>query len=180
MRHHRNTYYTTKGGGVGNVFSSIFKSLLPVAQKLFSGAKNAFSRFNNSPVGEVVREAAKRTAVNAGLDIAADAMKGESIKSSMKKNLRLSKLAKNMSKHFAEEKSKKFGGGKSGRKNKKIGGSKTRKTILMKYKKHNKYKKKRGGSKVKKRKGGKRRSAVVKRRTGRRKKTFVKRKKQWF
>ena len=81
MRVHHSELYHMRGSGIGGIFSSIFRTLVPIAKTIFGIGKRAAS----SPVGQQVLKAAKRSAVKAGLDIAQDALAGENVGKSIKK-----------------------------------------------------------------------------------------------
>ena len=69
-----------KGEGLGNIFSSIFGKVLPLA-------KEAIKRLAENKVIKDTGEQILKSASNAALNIAADTISGESSKESMKKNL---------------------------------------------------------------------------------------------
>lgn len=72
-----------RGAGIGLIFSSIFKALLPLAKSALGiGAKAA-----KSSVGKKVLGAAKDIATSTGKDILADALAGENIATSVKKRV---------------------------------------------------------------------------------------------
>ena len=80
---HESDLYTMRGAGIGSFFSNLFKGLIPLASKLFRvGTKAA-----RSEVGQRVLNATKRTALEAGLDIAHDTLKGKNLKQSAKHHL---------------------------------------------------------------------------------------------
>ncbi len=141
MRFHRNQYYAMRGGGVGSVFTNIFNKLYPITKAFIEKAKD----LANTELGQRVSYAAKRTAVDAGLDMANDALSGTPIKSAVKKNLKLSKLRKTFAENLDKSKKKSKRGGRKIKKNKKM------KTKKLKYKKprnkKSKKPKKRNGKK---------------------------------
>jgi hypothetical protein len=125
-----------RGSGIGSIFSNIFKKLIPLGAKLFNIGRKAAK----STVGQHVIKAAKRTALQSGLDLANDVLDGKSLKSSLK-----SRLGEAPGK-FAKEVRKGGGGGKRSRKSSKTKKKKmTKKTGTKKKKK----KKKTGGKKNK-------------------------------
>lgn len=81
MRIHHSELYHMRGSGIGGVFSSIFRTLVPIAKTIFGIGKRAAS----SAVGKQVLKAAKRSAVKAGLDLAQDTLAGENVGKSIKK-----------------------------------------------------------------------------------------------
>ncbi len=103
MNIHRSDLYVQRGSGIGNIFTNIFRGLVPLASKLFHVGKKVVA----SPTGQKILTAAKRTAMDAGIDIASDVLRGENVKASTKKSL------KKVGKHFLENAKKEFnkGGG---------------------------------------------------------------------
>lgn len=96
-----------RGAGIGSFFTNIFKGLIPLASKLFKvGAKAA-----KTPLGKSIINSAKKTAIDAGLDIAQDALAGENIGVSTKKRVKQhgEKLASKIGEEIMK---KKTGGGK--------------------------------------------------------------------
>ena len=81
MRVHESELYRLRGGGVGAIFSSIYRALVPLASSIFKVG----SKIVTSKSGQKVLKAAKRSAVQAGLDVAQDALRGENAVESMKK-----------------------------------------------------------------------------------------------
>lgn len=71
-----------RGSGVGSIFSSIFRHLIPIASSIFGIGKKVLQ----TKTGERVLEAVKRPAMQAGLDIAKDALDGENLLKSIKKH----------------------------------------------------------------------------------------------
>lgn len=131
---HRSNQYLMRGSGIGSIFSNIFKAIIPLATK----AVNIGRKAATSSTGQKILKAAKRTAVDAGLDIANDVLKGENVKTSAKKNL------KSVGSRFVDNAAKEFStGGKKKKKKKKRAGvkknikkkSKSKKTTSVKKKK---------------------------------------------
>ena len=81
MRVHHSELYHMRGSGIGGIFSTIFRTLVPIAKSLFGIGK----KVAKSPVGQQVLRAAKRNAVKAGLDLAQDTLAGDNVAKSIKK-----------------------------------------------------------------------------------------------
>ena len=84
MYHHQSEYYVMRGSGIGSIFSNIFRGLIPLAKKLFTVGKTVAQ----SPAGRKILKAAKRTAMETGLDIAHDTLEGQNLNSVANKNLK--------------------------------------------------------------------------------------------
>lgn len=158
MYHHQSEYYAMRGSGIGSIFSNIFRGLLPLAKKLFSVGKAAAQ----SPAGRKILKAAKKTALDTGLDIAHDTLEGENVKTVAKRKIKgvgksfLSNVQKEM-KTGGKRKAPAVGGGACSKRPKLTGGKK-KKPMKKKggqAKKGGKGKKKGGGAKAKGKKGGK-------------------------
>lgn len=81
MRVHHSDLYHMRGSGIGGIFSSIVRMLVPFAKTLFGVGK----RVAASPIGKQVLKSAKRSAVKAGLDLAQDTLAGENVGKSIKR-----------------------------------------------------------------------------------------------
>ena len=86
MSFHRGPYLQ-RGRGIGNIFSSILKRIIPAAKVL---GKN----FLSSPITKSVLREAKDSAINAGINIATDVMQGDNVGQTIHKNI--NKMKKNM------------------------------------------------------------------------------------
>ena len=64
MRIHHSELYHMRGSGIGGIFSSVFRTLVPIAKTILGIGTRAAA----SPLGKQVLGAAKRSAVKAGLD----------------------------------------------------------------------------------------------------------------
>jgi len=64
-----------KGGGVGAVFSSIFRTLVPV----FKGIFRVGSAVAKSPVGQAIKNEAIKSGLNAGINVVGDALRGRNV-----------------------------------------------------------------------------------------------------
>lgn len=119
----RDNLHLTRGSGIGSIFSSIFRGLVPIAKNIFSVGK----QFAKSDTGQKIIKAAKRTAIDTGLDLAHDTLSGEKkLKQAIKSRLNLKQLASK----FDDNVKKSFRGG---RKLKKL---KMRKKVMKKKKKY--------------------------------------------
>jgi hypothetical protein len=78
---HESDLYHLRGSGIGSIFSSIYRSLIPIASKVFRFGSNIVQ----SKAGQKVLKAAKRSATKAGLQAAHDALQGENIGKTLKK-----------------------------------------------------------------------------------------------
>ena len=86
MRVHESDLLLMRGSGIGSFFSNVFRGLIPIAQKLFSVGKAAAT----STTGRQILKVARKNAIDAGLGIANDALKGENLKQAAVKNLKRS------------------------------------------------------------------------------------------
>jgi len=68
--YHSSSHYEMRGSGIGSIFSNIFRKIVPFAKSLFGIGKKVVS----STTGQQVLKAAKRTAIDAGLNIAHDTL----------------------------------------------------------------------------------------------------------
>ena len=71
-----------RGSGVGAIFSSIFRHLIPLTKSAVSVGKKVL----NTKTGDRVLKAVKGPAMQAGLDIAKDALEGENVLKSIGKH----------------------------------------------------------------------------------------------
>jgi len=76
--------FIQRGRGLGGIFSSILRGALPALKTFLNIGGNALK----SQAGKSIINAAKHSAVKAGLNLAADAMKGKNIPASIKQNLK--------------------------------------------------------------------------------------------
>lgn len=84
---HTSSKYEMRGSGIGSIFSNIFRKIVPFAKKLFGLGKKVVS----STTGQQVLKAAKRTAIDAGLNIAHDTLNGVPLKTAAKRGLKKAK-----------------------------------------------------------------------------------------
>lgn len=81
---HKSDRYYMRGSGVGSIFSTIFRRLVPLAKNVVNTGLN----FAQSKTGKKFIKGAKRTALDAGLNIAHDALQGQNLKQSVTKRLK--------------------------------------------------------------------------------------------
>jgi len=82
MRVHKSELYHMRGSGVGSIFSSIFRTLIPIASTMFGMGKQVLE----TKTGQKVLEAVRKPALQAGLDIAKDALDGENVVKAIKRH----------------------------------------------------------------------------------------------
>ena len=92
MRFHSGPYIQ-RGRGVGSVFRAFAQFVLPALKAI---GKNIISSPTVRKLGKATLKGVKRTAVDAGLNIANDALAGENIIDSIKKNVTGQKLVGNI------------------------------------------------------------------------------------
>jgi hypothetical protein len=131
-----NSCAVMRGGGIGNIFSKLFRSVIPLVQRV-AGSK----------IVRDVASDAKSSALKAGLNVVSSALDGENIKTSAKRNLK--GLREDV---ISSVKNRAKGGGVKKRKKKKTAPKKS--TM--------KGKKKKTTQKKKPAKGGKKKTAVKK------------------
>ena len=78
--------YVQRGRGFGSTISSWFKKVIPAAQLM--GKK-----ILESPITQNILKTAKRSAIDAGLNVATDALEGKKIKESLNENVATAKKA---------------------------------------------------------------------------------------
>lgn len=76
MEYHRGRYIQ-RGRGIGSLLSSFFRTVLPIV-------KSIGSSIIKSPITKEVLTVAKNSAIDAGLNIAADVLSGENVASSVR------------------------------------------------------------------------------------------------
>ncbi len=107
MRYHRSDYYLMRGSGIGSVFSNIFTGLIPLASKLGKAAMRLITHPNSvalgKKLGKSVASAAKRTAVDAGLEMANAALRGENVGKAARTSLGPKKIGKKLANNLAKE-----------------------------------------------------------------------------
>jgi hypothetical protein len=75
-----------RGRGIGSTLSAMFKGVIPAAQMM---GKQVLA----SPLTKTVLKAAKRSARDAGLQLATDVLQGKRVKESLKENVSTAKKA---------------------------------------------------------------------------------------
>ena len=88
--------YLQKGRGVGSVFSSLFRTLLPIGKAVIKSTPSIIKSTARSPIGRKLKRSAKKLA----LDTAKNLIETGDIKKTLKKSVsskNLQKLAKDMS-----------------------------------------------------------------------------------
>jgi hypothetical protein len=91
--------YIQRGRGIGSSLTAMFKGAIP-ALKLFG------EKIIQSPVTKEIVNTAKRSALDAGLNVASDLLKGKKIKQSVSENVDTAKKAVTNSLVTALEKAK--------------------------------------------------------------------------
>jgi hypothetical protein len=76
MLFHRGAYHQ-RGRGLGSMFAGLARTVFPILKSL---GKSIIS----SPTTKEILKSAKKSAINAGLDLAADTLSGKNIKQSVK------------------------------------------------------------------------------------------------
>jgi hypothetical protein len=79
MLYHKGKFIQ-RGHGLGNIFGSLFRAIMPVA-------KNVFSRIVSSPITKSLAQTASESATRAGMQLANDVLSGENVGQSLKKGL---------------------------------------------------------------------------------------------
>ncbi len=93
--------YLQRGRGLGNLLSGLFRAVLPAAKTLGKGILN-------SQLTKDIAETAKKSAINAGLNLASDLVAGNNMKTSLENNVEAAR--ENMSKtlqSYVQKKKKK-------------------------------------------------------------------------
>jgi hypothetical protein len=73
-----------RGRGIGSTLSSMFKGVIP-AMKLMG------HKLLESPITQKILKTAKRSAIDAGLNVAKDTLQGKNLKESLKENVATAK-----------------------------------------------------------------------------------------
>ena len=84
MKVHQSRDLYMRGAGIGNIFTNIFRGVLPLVKSLFGVGAKAIK----SSAGQTIIREAKRSALKAGLNVAADALSGQNIPKSLKHNVK--------------------------------------------------------------------------------------------
>lgn len=76
----RTRHRVQSGRGLGNIFSTIFTKLAPIARSVFSAGHRAL----NSTLGRSILHSAGQAAAQGGVNLIDDVLKGENVKESLK------------------------------------------------------------------------------------------------
>jgi hypothetical protein len=79
---------TQRGSGLGSIFASLFRGLVPLIKTGSKIAVKSGAQFVKSPVGKRIIKSAKKELVKSGTSLASDIAKGENVGKSLKKNLK--------------------------------------------------------------------------------------------
>lgn len=79
MSHHRGEYFQ-RGRGLGSFFRAIIRTVLPIISSVGS-------KVVKSPITKNLIKTAKRSAIDAGLNVASDVLEGKNLGESLKSNL---------------------------------------------------------------------------------------------
>ena len=88
------------GGGLGDLFKSFIRWLVPVGKNLFTGGARLVKDAAKSELGKDVAETIKKNIVTAGVDLAQTALKGGDMKKKAKDKVK--DLADNLSETIAK------------------------------------------------------------------------------
>jgi hypothetical protein len=75
--------YGRRGAGIGSIFSSLFSRLVPIVKTALGVGRRALA----SQAGQKLAKAAKRSAMTAGLNVVGDALAGEHVGKSAKREI---------------------------------------------------------------------------------------------
>ena len=75
--------YGRRGAGIGSIFSSLFSHLVPVVKTALGIGRRALA----SPAGQQLAKAAKRSAMQAGLNLVGNTLQGEDVATSAKREI---------------------------------------------------------------------------------------------
>lgn len=116
MRVHPRDLPRMRGAGVGSFFTNIFSDLLPLGEKVVDVTKKALQ----SDMGKAVVEAAKRKAVETGINVAEEALRGQNVKAAAKEHIK--RAGKELVEETVDMGKRKRGGGKRNASTKRGGG----------------------------------------------------------
>lgn len=74
-------HYDMRGAGIGDIFTNILRPLIPMAWK---GIKSIGRALVGSPITKNVAKEAKRSAMQAGLNVVGDVLQGKNVKKAFK------------------------------------------------------------------------------------------------
>lgn len=72
--------FTQRGRGLGNIFGALLRAVIPVGKSILK-----------SPITKSILTTAKDTAIQGGISLAADALRGGDVGESLKQNLNVAK-----------------------------------------------------------------------------------------
>ena len=75
--------YGRRGAGIGSIFSSLFSRLVPIVKTALGVGRRALA----SQAGQQIAKAAKRSAMQAGLSVVGDALRGDNVAESAKREI---------------------------------------------------------------------------------------------
>lgn len=73
-------HYELRGAGIGSIFSNIFRGVVPIVKKVLGLGARAIK----TPIGKSIVKEAKKTALEAGLNVMGDALQGKNVVKSAK------------------------------------------------------------------------------------------------
>ena len=76
--------FSQRGRGLGSIFSSLIRAVIPAASKVGKAMLK-------SPITKELLKTAKDTAIQGGVSLAADALRGEDMSESLQQNLNMAK-----------------------------------------------------------------------------------------
>ena len=76
--------FTQRGRGLGSIFSSLIRAVIPVASKVGRA-------MIKSPITKELLNTVKDTAIQGGVSLAADALRGNNMEDSLQENLNMAK-----------------------------------------------------------------------------------------
>ena len=83
MRIYRSDDYLMRGNGIGSIFSSIFKGIAP----LVKGALGIGTKALKTKGAQKALKDLKKASINAGIDLASDALAGKDLKKSVESQI---------------------------------------------------------------------------------------------
>lgn len=77
-------YQQQRGGGIASIFSNLYSSVVP----MIKGALKIGSKAASSRIGKTIIKKAKKRAMRAGLNVVSDALEGQNVLKSTKRELK--------------------------------------------------------------------------------------------
>lgn len=101
--------FSQRGRGLGNIFGSLMRAVIPLGKSIF-----------RSPITKSILNSVKDSAIQGGVSVASDALRGGDVKESLKKNLgnARDRLANTLDSNFQTGKRSKKRGKGGGKKKK--------------------------------------------------------------